>query len=268
MMWFIEKLISLLSFPIIWFWESFQKYNETKSIGKIILLFACSLCGLAILVTSLAWLVVYLVNYRFGWLMMGGVIIWLYAYVKTKVFIQKPDSTGTNIPAVEPVVSKRLEQAEKGYPIMRNIIYQTLKNIAQDIGGIVPRLSQEIEIQFSQHFILAHNIAFYQFKLDKADIQSQYHTADLEEFKAQIQVACSRLISSGNFPTLQMQSYLDTYGNWHDAVCIAVVEDVGNAFIIQSVFASPEYAEYLHQLQLNQQYGADNTTIPDADWRN
>ena len=55
MMWFIEKLLSLLTFPVKWFWESFERYKDTKSVGKIILLFAGSLTGLVLLGGTLIW---------------------------------------------------------------------------------------------------------------------------------------------------------------------------------------------------------------------
>lgn len=46
MMWFIEKLFDLLTFPVKFFWKNFEQYKETKSVGKLILLFAISLAGL------------------------------------------------------------------------------------------------------------------------------------------------------------------------------------------------------------------------------
>lgn len=267
MMWFIEKLTAILTFPINCFWESFEKYKETKSVWKIILLFAGSLSGLVLLGGSLAWLIAYLINYHIEWVVIGGVILWLYAYVKSKMDKKKAESAVQDVSTVNPAVTELQAQAEKGYPIMRNIIYQTAKNVAPDIGAVVPRLLQEIEIP-GGHYILAHNICFYQYKLDKADIRMQYQTADLLEFKALFQSVCARLIGAGNFPTLQMQNYMDAYGNWYDAVCIDVIEDVGNTFIIQAVFASPTYAEYLHQIQLNQQGADNNNAVPDASWSN
>lgn len=75
MTWLFEKLISLLTFPISWFWESFEKNKETKSIWKIILLFVGSLSGLVLLGGSLAWLIAYLINYHIEWVVIGGVIL-------------------------------------------------------------------------------------------------------------------------------------------------------------------------------------------------
>ena len=98
--------------------------------------------------------------------MIGGVILWLYAYVKSKMDKKKAESAMQDVPTVDPAIAELQVQAEKAYPIMRNIIYQTAKNVAPDIGAVVPRLLQEIEMP-EGHYILAHNICFYQFKLNK-----------------------------------------------------------------------------------------------------
>ena len=140
MMWFIEKLTAILTFPINWFWQSFEKYKETKSIWKIILLFVGSLSGLVLLWGSLAWLIAYLINYHIEWVVIGGVILWLYAYVKSKMDKKKAESAMQDVPTVDPAIAELQVQAERGYPIMRNIIYQTAKNVAPDIGAVVPRL--------------------------------------------------------------------------------------------------------------------------------
>ena len=62
------------------------------------------------------------------------------------------------------------------------------------------------------------------------------------------------------------QDCMDAYGNWHDAVCVDVIEDVGNTFIIQAVFTTPAYTEYLHQKQLNRQAFGTGGSVPDATW--
>lgn len=133
-----------------------------------------------------------------------------------------------------------------------------------DIGGMVPRLLQEIEVS-GMHYMLANGVVFYQFRLNKADARMQYQLTDPAEFKVQVQAVCSRLIHAGNFSTLGMQDCMDAYGNWHDAACIDVIEDVGNTFIIQAVFTTPAYTEYLHQRQLNQQDSGIGGSVPETD---
>lgn len=264
MIWFVEKILELLTFPINWFWKSFERYKDTKSVGKIFLLFAGSLMGLVLLGGTLIWCVSYLLKYRFEWVVVAGLVIWLYAYIKSRM--DKNAAQAANAPVADPALAEVQAQAEKSYPIMRNIMFQTLKEVAVDIGGLVPRLLQEIEVP-GMHYILANGIVFFQFQLGKADSRMQYQLADLSEFRMQIQAVCSRLIHAGNFPTLGIQDCMDAYGNWHDAVCIDVIEDVGNVFIIQAVFTTPTYTEHLRQRQLNQQASDTGGSVPDAVWK-
>lgn len=268
MMWFIEKLLDLLTFPVKFFWKNFEQYKETKSVGKLILLFAISLAGLILLGGTLIWCASYLISYHKEWVVAAGLVIWLYAYIKSKMDKKTAETAAqvTDFPMADPALAEVQAQAEKGYPIMRNIMFQTLKEAAADIGGLVPRLLQEIEIP-GMHYILANAVVFYQFQINKADFRMQYQQADLSEFRIQIQAVCSRLIHAGTFPTLGMQDCMDAYGNWHDAVCIDVIEDVGNTFIIQAVFTTPAYTEYLHQRQLNQQDSSVDGSVPDAVWK-
>lgn len=266
LIWLFNKIVELLTFPVMLFWEYFEKYREEKSTWKIILLFVGSLTGLALIGGALVWIVCYIFTYHFKWVVIVGVILWLYVYVKSKMDKAVVTNNVQNTPAVDPVWEDFKAQAEKGYPIMRNIMFQTSKEVASSVGANSPRLLQEIET-LGEHYVLANGICFYQFKLPKADPMMQYNLDDLAVFREQFQSVCSRLIASGSFPTLQMQNYMDAYGNWYDAVCIDVIEDVGNAFIIQSVFVSPTYTEYKHQLQLNQQDMTVNMSVPDATWK-
>lgn len=265
-MWMIQKLIDFLTFPVTRFWECFEKYKEEKSTWKIILLFIGSLTGLALIGGALGWIIYYIVSYHFEWLVIVGLILWLYSYVKSKMDKKAMANNVQDVPAVDPVWEDFKAQAEKGYPIMRNIMFQTSKEVASSVGANSPRLLQEIEIP-GEHYVLVNGICFYQFKLSKADPMMQYNLEDLAVFREQFQSVCSRLIASGSFPTLQMQNCMDAYGNWYDAVHIDVIEDVGNTFIIQSVFVTPAYTEYKHQLQLNQQDMTTNMSIPDATWK-
>ena len=214
------------------------------------------------------WCASYLLKYRFEWVVVAGLVIWLYAYIKFRMDKKAAEAAAqaANVPVADPVLAEVQIQAEKGYPIMRNIMFQTLKEAAADIGGLVPRLLQEIEIP-GTHYMLANGISFYQFQLNKADPRIQYQPADLSEFRVLVQAVCSRLIHAGNFPTLGMQDCMDAYGNWHDAVCVDVIEDVGNTFIIQAVFTTPAYTEYLYQKELNRQDSGTGGSVPDATWK-
>ena len=267
-MWLIEKLLDLLTSPVRLFWESYERYKETKSVGKIFLLFAGSLAGLVLLGGTLIWCAFYLISYHKEYVVAAGLVIWLYAYIKSKMDKKVAETAAqvTDISMDDPALAEMQTQAEKGYPIMRNIMFQTLKESAADIGGLVPRLLQEIEIP-AMHYIPANGVVFYQFQLNKADPRTQYQLADLSEFRVLVPAVCSRLIHAGKFPTLGMQDCMDVYGNWHDAVCIDVIEDIGNVFVIQAVFTTPTYTEYLHQRQLNRQDTDTSGCVPDAAWK-
>ena len=265
-MWMIQKLTDLLTFPVMRFWECFEKYKEEKSTWKIILLFVGSLTGLALIGGALGWIIYYTFTYHFEWVVIVGLILWLYSYVKSKMDKKAAANNVQDVPAVDPDWEVFKTQAEKGYPIMRNIMFQTSKEIASSMGANSPRLLQEIEIP-GEHYVPVNGICYYQFKLFKADPMMQYTRAECKVFEEQFQSVCSRLIASGSFPTLQMQNYMDAYGNWYDAVHIDVIEDVGNTFIIQSVFVTSAYAEYKHQLQLNQQDMTADMSVSDAIWK-
>ena len=125
MMWFIEKLLSLLTFPVKWFWESFERYKDTKSVGKIILLFAGSLTGLVLLGGTLIWCTSYLLSYHIEWVVIAGLVIWLYAYIKSRMDNKKADMAA-DVSAADPSSAEMQAQAEKGYPIMRNMMFRII----------------------------------------------------------------------------------------------------------------------------------------------
>lgn len=208
------------------------------------------------------WIIYNLFTYHIEIVMFIAVVIWLYTYVKIKMG-EKDNKLNEEQLAKDQALLK--EQAEKGYPIIRNILYQTLKGNAESIGGIVPRLLTEIEI-LERHYIIENEVCFYQFKIEKQDIKMQYKLVELEEFKRMIQIAISRKIQAGEFPSLGTESYLDAYGNIYDAVYIDVIEDMDSCFIIQTVFYSPAYANYLRKKQMNQKSIEGSGSIPDAKW--
>lgn len=242
-MMFLEWLISLLTFPINWFWTKYETYKETNNIPMLILLFSFSLSGVLLLALAILKLADYLFTYHLNLLIVFGIIYWLYTYIRDKRQEPEVDSTPT-------VQTDIMVQAEKGYSIMRNVIFQTVKSTASDIGGKVPRLLGEIEVS-DCHFIITDNLCFYQFRLLKEDMMVQYTEHDLNEFKSIFQTNLAHKIQSGEFPTLKMENYRDKYGNWYDSIIIDTIEDIGNMFILQTVFCSPEYAEYRHQIDIS-----------------
>ena len=55
-MWMFEKIISILSFPVHWFWQSYEDAKETRNFGKVIALFLISLTGLVLFVGAFIWI--------------------------------------------------------------------------------------------------------------------------------------------------------------------------------------------------------------------
>lgn len=267
-MWIIQKLLDFLFFAIHWYWNYYDQYKKEGNIWKVLLLFVCSLSGLFLTVGSFVWLMVYLFTYHTEIPIGLGLIIWLYAYVKSIRDKKAEEQLAQQTEQVARIIdeeSELEEQARKSRRLVCNVLYQTLREIAGDIGGIVPRLSSEIEILDVPYFI-RNNLIFYQFRLSK-ETQIQYSKEDLEEFKKMLQAAISRKIQCGDFPTLGMDVF--PYDNaTYDAVMVDSLEDVGNQFIIQAILYSPAYAEYLIRKQNNQQMLlSDNTSVPDATWR-
>ena len=260
----------ILLFPIQWFWKQYEKYVESRSIGKIIILFLVSLTGLGLFAYALFWGISYLVTYHTEALIVIGVIIWLYAYVRSKMKEkedEKKRQQDTQNMAYMQEEQFLHEQANKGYPIIRNILYQTLKEIGGSIGGNQPRILNEIEM-LECHYILSNKIIFYQFHLAKAEIKTHYDRDELQEFENILQTSISRKIQAGDFPTLGATTFQDEYGNIYDSVIIDIIEDGDSYLGIQAVFYSPLYAEYWRNKKMNAQNSNNFNSIPEATWGN
>lgn len=269
-MWMIEKLVALITFPIQWFWAKYTHYQEEENILKIIILFTLSLSGVAIIGIATIYIIVFVFQNYPEWVVVGGLVVWLYAYIHTKMEQKAQMSAMQNAEQTMMLTQQQIQmqdQAINAYPVIRNILYQTLKDVAESIGGVVPRLLAEIEVP-ERHFIFANGICFYQFKLAKADIKFNYMREELQEFQRITQAKISQKIQCGEFPTLGASTFLDTHGNIYDAVCIDIIEDMNTYLIIQAVFYSPTYAEYLRYKQINMQSWENGTSIPEETWRN
>lgn len=266
-MWFWERIVELLMFPIKWFFFQYKKYKKEKSLWKIVLLFFISVSGLIIIGGTLIWLAMYILTYHMEWVVIAGLIIWLYAYVKAKMD-READATAVKqqnkMLQISQTEKQQYEQAEKGYPVMRNVIYQSLKECAESIGGVIPRLLQEIEVE--RRYIIVNGICFYQFKLAKADIRILYNNEDIAEFIDILQNVISRKLQNKDFPALVIETQIDQFGI-RDAVVIDTIEDMGNCFVIQAVFSIGGYPDYYRQKQMDRQALPNKNELPDATWR-
>lgn len=259
-MWLVKWLLSMLVYPIKWFWKGYEKYKSENNVFMVVVLWVISLTGIGVIGYCMYRLFEWLLVYHMDIVIIALALIWLYSWVKSKL-----DSNNVPVDTVSVEMQELVEQANRAYPTVRNILYQTLKTSAENIGGVIPRVFEEIEV-VEQHYTISNNICFYQFRLSKADIRTRYDQNELREFERILQNDISRKIKAGDFPTLGMEQFVDSYGNIYDAIYIDVIEDVDNCFLIQAVMYSPQYAGYLRQKRMNQQSLATDNSIPDAKW--
>lgn len=259
-MWLVKWLLSMLVYPIKWFWEEYDKYKTENNVFMVVVLWAVSLTGVGVIGYCMFRLFEWLLVFHMDIVIILFAIFWLYSFIKSKL-----DYNNVPIETVSIEMQELIDQANRAYPTIRNIMYQTLKTSAESIGGIIPRLLEEIEV-LEQHYTISNKICFFQFRLSKADIRIRYEQNELREFERILQNDISRKIKAGDFPTLGMEQFVDAYGNIYDAIYIDVIEDIDNCFLIQAVMYSPQYAEYLRQKKMNQQNQLADNSIPDAKW--
>lgn len=83
-MWFVEWLLSILTYPIEWFWDKASVYKEEGKKGRVILLFALSLSGVVLFGYALIYGCIWIWYNHIEIVIIGGLIIWLYSYVYSK----------------------------------------------------------------------------------------------------------------------------------------------------------------------------------------
>lgn len=259
-MWMVKWLLSMLVYPIKWFWKEYEKYKAENNVLMVVILWVVSLTGIGVIGYCMYRLFEWLLVYHMDIVIIALAIIWLYSWVKSKM-----GSNNAPVDTVSVEIQEVQEQANRIYPTVRNILYQTLKTSAENIGGVIPRVLEEIEV-VERHYTISNNICFYQFRLSKADIRIRYEQNELREFERILQNDISRKIKAGDFPTLGLEQFIDAYGNVYDAVYIDVIEDIDSCFLIQAVMYSPQYAEYLRQKKMNQQNMSTDNSVPDARW--
>ena len=85
-----------------------------------------------------------------------------------------------------------------------------------------------------------------------------YSKNDLNEFKNVIQNTFKNLWESGQFPQIALQTYTDGSGIILDPICITDLEDLGNTYLIQSVYTNSAYISQIKKRWESQ--GASNNT--------
>ena len=259
-MYILKLLLDFITYPVEWFWVTYEKNKTENNLGKNLLLFVGSFIGLFTLAGLVIWLFVWLITNKFEFVIFAILIGWLYSYIRKRIF----EKLVKNEPiAIEQQNPQQEAERMREYYILRNIIYQVSKTSADSIGCISPRVLEEVQVEGTPYNVV-NNICFYSFRLRKSDINSRYSVDELQEFARILENDISYRISCGMFPTLAIQNTIDEYGT-HPAICIDVIEDLDSILLIQAVFYTPAYAVYLHNKKLNQQLETNNI-LPDEKW--
>lgn len=260
----LKWLLSLFMFPVKWFWERYQKCKEANAVWKMVLLFLMSLTGIAV-VGILSFLIVSkIIEWSIAnplWVLGSAAVYWFYIYVRDKNMAEINDKNEID----EKNLIELQTQAEQGYATMANVLYQTFRAAASEIGGVVPGFMGEIEIPEGR-YRLRDSICLYQFMLEKQDVQSLYDENMLTEFKNILQFKLRSKLQAGAFPSVKIEHFRDLYGNGYDGVVIDTIEDFGKYFVIYSAYASPKYAEYLHQRNLLKTQRVVNSSELTTSW--
>ncbi len=264
-MWFVELLISIITYPVHWFWEKASTYREEGKKGSIILLFALSLSGVLLFTFSLIWGSIWLWTNHIEVVIGLGLIIWLYSYIYSKIEKNKNQVVEEN-QVVSQAEAELWEQAKYDYPRIKTIIYRTLKSSADSIGGEKP--ISENEVVFTDNpYMIANGLIFYQFQLAKHDIRMRYEKAELEEYAKVLQNDIARKIRAGDFPDIATDKVWHDDGKSYDIITIDGIEDMGNCFYIRVVRFSPMYVEYRRMISERQMLDmTGNGDIPNAKW--
>lgn len=246
MLW--EWLKQKYMIPIRWFWEHYHICEKKGAIGDMVLWFLASLVCVVI-ETAFALgsivLLFYLCITHPVWGVVIVFVIWLYRKG------MQEDLTGGDDTLKQEIIEKEqrdLEmQAEQGYASMMNIMYQTIRAGAVDVGGVTPTFMAEIEMP--EHYRFKEGICFYTFMLEKKDIHNMCNEKMLEEFKNTLQFKLHNKLHSGAFPSISIIDYRDKHGGM-DGIVIHALEDNGSHYVIFSTYALPEYSEYRYQKAL------------------
>ena len=244
-MWLVEWLISILTYPIEWFWDKASIYKEEGKKWRVILLFAISLSGVVL----------------FGYAFIYG-CIWLYSYVYSKC-VKKQEA---QVDLIKLQQESKIEiQARRDYPLLKMLLYRTLKGSADSIGSKPPINVNEIVFQ-DKPYIISQGIIFYQFQICKNNIGMRYEKEELDEYARTLQNDISRKIRAGDFPQITNDKVWTNDGMTYDIINIDGYEDIGDCFLIRVVRYSPQYAEYVKNIHQNMSCEIVAESIPDVRW--
>lgn len=258
----IKFLLYVITMPVRSFWQTRKKSKEDNDIATLIIQITFAVAGVLIIGFLLIQGGAFLINEHIEILIIGCILIWLFSYVK-KQMEKNPETPASEQMTAD--IKELTDQGNKMYPVIRNILYQTLKDMAPSIGAVTPRVMQEIEIP-EKHYIIQNNIIFYQLKVSKEDIKCSYNRNDCDTFKDILQNEINKRLETGLFPSFRSEKILDSYGNTYDGINIDLIEDVDSYMIIHVVLYSPYYANYLRNKKMAEEAQRQDSSVPDANW--
>ncbi|MCR4756097.1 MAG: hypothetical protein K5868_11355 [Lachnospiraceae bacterium] len=240
-----EWLMEIITSPVVWFWKEYRKCVKKKQRGRSVGILVASLAGLfviALLCIFISYKVVlWATEHPTTSLIIGGIVAlyyYIYKRIEGEADEQKKEKEEKKLQQDE-----LKEQALQGYPTMLNVLYQTIRIEAENLGGIKPTFNAEIEMP-EEHFIIKNGVILYQFKLEKADYNAICDEGLLAEYRSTLQYRLRTKLNAGEFPSIQIRDFRTSDGTGLDGICIDHIEDFGRYFVIYTAFATQKYAEY------------------------
>ena len=194
---FIKSILKFILFPIYWFWEKYNECKEEENFGKLILLFSVSLSGLILIVIALWWSVNYILTNCPEAIVIGGLIIWLYSYAKSKIFsnstepITAPQNNIANNETLYPKIGTRIN-------LVTDIMLVVSQKVAPKLHCVVASTVDEI-IDTAYRYDIVNNVIFFVIRLEKEDIGELIDENTLKLFIQILQAKLDHLTTSSHF---------------------------------------------------------------------
>lgn len=239
----MERIKNIILCPVNWFWEQYNKYKENENYLKIIGLFSISVGSLLSIVVALAYLlsipVTYLISHP-EWIFVGSLIYLLYSYGKSQS-IANQEHNKQQQAIIEEADQLALEDnASRGYEPICTLIFQVLREVAEEANLKLPALIGDIEMPVNKYNVI-NGITYYYFVCHKKTIELLDEN-EIEIMERQIKSAISRKLKSQTNSSMILESYKDENGTFYDGVCLDAVEDMGTYIKLTVVPMTPQYA--------------------------
>lgn len=242
---FSSYIVDMVTSPVRWFWTEYKKCIKKKRMGKAIGILLASLTGLlaiALMVIFITYkFVVWATNHPTASLVIAGIVA-LYFYVFKRMEYEAEDQK-RELERKKIQRDDLKEQAIQGYSTMLNVVYQVLRTEAENLGGIKPTFSAEVEMP-DEHYVIKSELILYQFKLEKVDYNTVCDDALLAEYRSTLQYRLRMKLNAGEFPSVQVRDFRNTDGTGLDGIIIDHIEDFGRYYVIYTAYASEKYVDY------------------------